>query len=256
MKSFKVAKISLVGAGPGDPDLLTLKALKAIKSAGVILYDALANGALLSHNPGAHAIYVGKRRGCQAYSQEAIIELMIDLARVYHHVVRLKGGDPSVFGRAAEEIEAARQHGIEVEVIPGISSYSAVAAGVQAPLTRRGESESFWVATGSTRDGRMSDDIRLAAQSSATVIVLMGMSRLAEIVAAFRLHKPADYPVCIVQHASLPQERMEAGTLADIVARKEASGIDNPAVIIFGQAVRHARPSALLHPLDNRVLAI
>lgn len=256
MKSFKVAKITLVGAGPGDPDLLTLKGLKAIKSADVILYDALASKVLLDHNPGAHHVFVGKRRGCQAFSQEEITALMIDFTYLYSHVVRLKGGDPMVFGRAAEEIEAARRYGIEVEVIPGISSYSAMAAYNQMPLTRRGECEGFWVTTGTTRSGEVSADLRLAAQSTATVVVLMGMSKLAEIVRLFRMYKPGEYPVCIVQHVSLEEERLVSGTLDNIVARRDEEGIDNPAVIVLGEAARHATARAYLQPDYTTRIAI
>lgn len=256
MKSFKVAKISLVGAGPGDPDLLTLKGLKAIKSADVILYDALANTALLAHNPGAHHVFVGKRRGYQAFSQEEITTMMIDLTCLYSHIVRLKGGDPMVFGRAAEEIEAARQQGIEVEVIPGISSYSAMAAYHQMPLTRRGACEGFWVTTGTTQSGNLSSELVLAAQSKATVVVLMGMGKLDEIVRVFRQYKPAGYPVCIVQHVSLDEERFVSGTLDDIVRRRDSAGLSNPAVIVFGEAARHAIPRVYLEPSYPDRLAI
>lgn len=242
--------MTLVGAGPGDPELMTLKGMRAIEDADVILYDALANEAILEANPRAHRVFVGKRLGWQAYTQDEINGLLLRFARMHSHVVRLKGGDPMVFGRAAEEIDALRRHGIAVEVVPGISSYSGMAAAAQMSLTKRGESESFWVTTGTTSSGEVSGDIRLAAQSSATVLVLMGMRHLPQIVATFSQYKPLDYPVCIVQHATLPNERTVVGQLGDILALKAAAGISNPAVIVFGAAAMAvgAGRSELLRP--------
>ena len=154
--------LSLVGAGPGDPELITLKATKAISSADVILYDALANEELLEYaSPKAIKKFVGKRFGCHALSQQEINNLIIEYAFSHGHVIRLKGGDPFVFGRAHEEIEAARNAGINVQVIPGISSAIAVPASQMIPLTCRGINESFWVTTGTTQSGEISNDIKL-----------------------------------------------------------------------------------------------
>lgn len=230
------AKISLVGAGPGDPELLTLKGLRAIQSADVILYDSLANPVLLDHNPHAKKVFVGKRRGWQRFSQDQINSLLLDFARFNYHIVRLKGGDPMVFGRAMEEIEAAKEQGIEVEVIPGISSYSGMAAYHQLPLTQRGVSRSFWVMTGTNKDGNLSADIGIAASSSATVIVLMGMSKLAEIVYEFAQHKPHDYPVSIVQNATRPDARILTGQLDNIVALNAIAELGSPGLLVFGAA--------------------
>jgi uroporphyrin-III C-methyltransferase len=233
------AKITLVGAGPGDPELLTIKALRAIKSADVILYDSLANPELLDHNPHAKKVFVGKRRGMQKFSQEEINNLLIDFAKFPYHIVRLKGGDPMVFGRAMEEIEAARAHGIAVEVIPGISSYAGMAAYHQLPLTQRTVSQSFWVVTGTTREGDVSRDLDLAAQSSATVIVLMGMSQLARIIAIFARHQGPDYPVSIIQNATRPEARTLTGQLDNILALQEIAQLGSPGLLVFGAAAAH-----------------
>lgn len=234
--------LSLVGAGPGDPDLITLKAIKAIQKADVILYDALANEALLSYaRPGAITRFVGKRYGCHALSQEEINTLIIEYAFANGHVVRLKGGDPFVFGRAMEEIETARNAGIEVEVIPGISSALAVPASQMIPLTCRGINESFWVTTGTTQSGSISADLNLAAQSSATVIILMAMSKLEEIMDLFIKNGKSETPVAIIQDGTTDKEKIVTGKVKDIFFRSQHAGLSNPAIIMVGEVVN-------LHP--------
>src|SRR3954468_6932957 len=219
------ALLSLVGAGPGDPELITLKAIKALEQADVILYDALANDALLQYaRPGAITRFVGKRYGCHALSQQEINHLIIEYALPCNRVVRLKGGDPFVFGRAQEEIDAARQAGIEVEVIPGISSALAVPASQMIPLTCRGVNESFWVTTGTTQSGEISADIRLAAQSSATVIILMAMSKLEIIMEIFAEHGKSETPVAIIQNGTTEKEKLLIGKVKDIYYRAQHAG--------------------------------
>lgn len=236
------SRLTLVGAGPGDPDLITLKAIKILSAADVILYDALANEALLEHaKPGAILQFVGKRYGCHALSQSEINALIIEMATRHGHVVRLKGGDPFVFGRAQEEIEAARAHGIPVDVVPGISSALAVPASQMLPLTCRGINESFWVTTGTTQSGELSADIELAAKSSATVIILMAMSKLERITDIFKANGKGDTPVAIIQNGTCANEKMVIGTVTDIVFRAEHAGLSNPAIIMIGEVVR-------LHP--------
>ena len=177
----------LVGAGPGDPELITLKAVKCLQVADVILYDALVNVSLLSHaSKTCKKVFVGKRYGCHSLSQSEINALIMEYGSAHENIVRLKGGDPFVFGRAQEEIEAAVQYGMNVAVVPGISSAMAVPASQMIPVTCRGVSESFWVLTGTTRNGEISGDMILAAQSSATVIILMAMSRLEAITEVFK----------------------------------------------------------------------
>ncbi|TKK69756.1 uroporphyrinogen-III C-methyltransferase [Ilyomonas limi] len=234
--------LSLVGAGPGDPELITLKAIKVLQRANVILYDALANEELLNYTP-AKAIrqFVGKRFGCHALSQQEINTLIVDHAYKYGHVVRLKGGDPFVFGRAQEEIAAACAAGVEVEVIPGVSSAIAVPASQMIPLTCRGISESFWVTTGTLQSGELSPDIQLAAQSSATVVILMAMSKLESIMDVFKANGKKDTPVAIIQNGTTSKEKYVIGKVSDIYFKAQYEGLSNPAIIVVGEVVR-------LHP--------
>jgi len=232
-------KLTLVGAGPGDPDLITVKGIKALAQADVVMYDALVHPDLLEHcRPDALKVYVGKRRGAYSCVQEDINPLIVHYARHYGHVVRLKGGDSFVFGRGYEELEFAREHGLEVEVVPGLSSSYAVPASAGIPLTTRGLSESFWVVTGTTKDGAFSKDLRLAAQSTATVVILMGMHKLAEIMAVFEAAGKADMPVGIVQNGTLPEQRSLVGTVRDIQEKVTATGLSNPAIIVVGEVAR------------------
>jgi uroporphyrin-III C-methyltransferase len=234
--------LSLVGAGPGDPELITLKAVKCLRSADAILYDALANEELLAYaSPHTFKKFVGKRYGCHALSQQEINEEIVECAYKYGHVVRLKGGDPFVFGRATEEIEAAKAAGIEVEVIPGISSALAVPAMQMIPLTSRGLNESFWVTTGTTKSGEISADIKLAAQSSATVVILMAMSKLETIMEIFAGFGKMETPVAIIQDGTTPKEKIVIGKVKDIYYRAQFEQITNPAIVIVGEVVN-------LHP--------
>jgi uroporphyrin-III C-methyltransferase len=247
------AFISLVGAGPGDPDLITLKAVKTLGKADVILYDALANKDLLQYcRPGAVKQFVGKRYGCHALSQKEINELMVGYALSHGHVIRLKGGDPFVFGRAQEEIDAAREAGIGIEVIPGISSALAVPAGQLIPLTCRGINESFWVTTGTTKTGEVSADIKLAAQSSATVIILMAMSKLESIMDIFKTHGKSDTAVAIIQDGTTVNEKIIIGSVKDISFKAEFYQLTNPAIIIVGEVVR-LHPSLLKETVQQQV---
>lgn len=228
-------KVTLIGAGPGDPDLITLKGIKALKSADVVMYDALVAEELLDYcRPDALKVYVGKRRGAYSCMQEDINPLIVHYAQNYGHVVRLKGGDSFVFGRGYEELDYARQHGLMVDVIPGISSSYAVPAAAGVPLTSRGLSESFWVVTGTTKAGKLSKDLYLAAQSSATVVVLMGMHKLPEIADLFSEVGKREMPIAIVQNGTTPQQRVIVGTIGNIMDEVAKSGIDNPAVIVIG----------------------
>ena len=240
--NIKKPKLTVVGAGPGDVDLITVKAIKVLKTADVVLYDALVNEELLDYiNPEAAQIFVGKRRGCYKYQQEQINELIVARAKSSGHVVRLKGGDPFIFGRGAEEMEYAASFGIDVDVVPGISSSLAVAAYQNIPLTKRGSAESFWVITGTTKEHKISNDIELAAKSSATVVVLMGMSKLPQIVKLFQAEGKNDLPVAIIQNGTTVREKVGIGTVATIehiVAEKE---LKNPAIIVLGEVVKHRK---------------
>ena len=233
-----VPKLTLVGAGPGDPELITLKGIRAIREADVILYDALANDELLEYaKPDVPKIFVGKRRGSCAFSQEEINQMIIENALKYGHVVRLKGGDPFVFGRGFEELEFAKAFNIPVQVVPGITSAISVPEMQQIPITTRGINESFWVTTGTTKTGDLSGDIAIAAKSSATVVILMAMSKLEEIVKLFAAEGKNDTPVAIIQNGTLPTEKMVIGKVKNIVSEVKRHKLDNPAIIVIGEVV-------------------
>jgi len=236
------AKVTLVGAGPGDPELISLKGIKAIQKADVILYDALVNDELLDYaKADCIKIYVGKRAEQLSASQDEINRLLVDYALNYGHVVRLKGGDPFVFGRGGEEIDHVAQYGIETAVVPGISSAIGLTGLQQIPLTYRGISESFWVITGSKSDGSLSNDLYLAAESNATVVVLMGYGKLAEIVAIYREKKLHHLPIALIQNGSLPNEKVVLGTIDNILDESTEKRIGVPAIIIIGEVVAKHR---------------
>lgn len=235
--SIKTPKLTVVGAGPGDPDLITLKAIKALESADVVLYDALINESLLEYASQAEKIFVGKRKGCYAYQQEQINELIVSRAKSHGHVVRLKGGDPFIFGRGAEEIDYVQKYGVETNMVPGISSSLAVPAYQGIPLTKRGSSESFWVITGTTKSHKLSQDVRLAAKSNATVVILMGMSKLSEIVSIFAAENKQDVPVAIIQNGTTENEQFGFGLVKTIEQVVLDEKLSSPAIIVIGEVV-------------------
>ncbi len=232
-------KLTVVGAGPGDVDLITLKGIKALQHADVVLYDALVDQELLEYAVDAEHIFVGKRKGCYVYQQEQINELIVQRANSNKHVVRLKGGDPFVFGRGAEEMEYAAAHGLNVEVVPGISSSVAVPASQNVPVTKRGASESFWVITGTTKEHKLSADVALAAKSNATVVILMGMSKLPEITELFKREGKSNLPVAIIQNGTTDNEKIGIGTVASIENKAKEQQLSNPAIIVIGEVVNH-----------------
>lgn len=242
LKMNNNAKITLVGAGPGDPELISLKGIKAIESADVILYDALVNEQLLDYAPATCIkIYVGKRAEQQSIAQEEINQLLVDYALTHGHVVRLKGGDPYVFGRGGEEVDYVRQFGIETFVVPGISSSIGLTGLQQIPLTYRGISESFWVITGATSDGKLSKDLFTAVHTEATVVVLMGYSKLREIVALYKAAGKSELPIALIQNGSLPNEKLVLGTIDTILDESTEKRIGVPAIIILGEVVAKHR---------------
>lgn len=238
-RSQRLPRLTVVGAGPGDEELITLKAIKALKDADVVLYDALVNEKLLDYAPDAELIFVGKRMGCYAYRQEQINELLVSRANSHGHVVRLKGGDPFVFGRGAEEMAFAASHGLQVAMVPGISSAISVPGSQDIPVTKRGATESFWVLTGTTREHKLSADIALAAKSNATVVILMGMSKLAAIVALFKREGKAEMPVAIIQNGTCVNEKIGLGTIENIEGVVAQKQLANPAIIVIGEVVRY-----------------
>ncbi|MCW5922141.1 MAG: uroporphyrinogen-III C-methyltransferase [Saprospiraceae bacterium] len=233
-------RLSVVGAGIGDPEHITLKAVKALQSADAVLYDALVNEELLSYaSPSAAKVYVGKRRGEKAFTQEEINERIVAYAHCCGHVVRLKGGDPFVFGRGLEEMQYAQSQGIPVEYIPGVSSAIAGAGAAGIAVTTRGASRGFWALTATTDTGDLNPEIFTAADSDATIVVLMGIAKIADITLAFMTAGKTDMPVAVIQNATLPTQREVFGTVADIVEKVQESGIRSPAVIVIGEVVRH-----------------
>ncbi len=237
----KTPTVTMVGAGPGDPDLITMKGIKALRNADVILYDALVSAELLELvKPTCKRVYVGKRKGKKEFSQEEINQLIVFYATRYTNIVRLKGGDPYVFGRGHEELEYAMRRGVHVEVIPGVSSALAAPASVGIPLTKRGVNESFWVITGMLSSGEMSKDIAIAAQSSATVVILMGMTHLEKIAQLFLQERSASEPVAVIQHATTPMQKTVRGTVATIAALVHEEQISSPAVIVVGAVVNES----------------
>ena len=233
-------KVTLVGAGPGDPDLLTLKGAKALAEANVVLYDALANEEILAHAKNAIRIFVGKKIGNHAYTQDQINQLIVDNALTYGNVVRLKGGDPFIFGRGSEEIEFIESFGIETVVVPGISSVVAVPASLGISITKRGVSESFWAITGTTSDRKLSADVALAAQSSATVVILMGMHKLPQIIDLFQKEEKGDLPVAIIQNGTTSEEKVGVGTVNSILEIVKEKKLSSPAIIVLGEVVRES----------------
>jgi uroporphyrin-III C-methyltransferase len=238
----KQPKLTLVGAGPGDPELITLKAIRAIESADVILYDALVNKVLLEYSAEkALKIFVGKRAGLHSLIQTEINELIVEYALKNNHVVRLKGGDPMIFGRGQEEIEHAQSYGIETAIVPGISSAIAVPTLQHIPLTARGVSESFWVITATKANHEISKDIEIASQSSATVVILMGTQKIKEIVKIYQQQGKGNIGVAIIQNGTSENEKYVLGTIDTITEKAEDAQIGSPAVIVVGEVVK-------LHP--------
>ena len=237
MKNVQTPKLTIVGAGPGDVDLITIKAVKALQNAKVVLYDALVNEELLAYATNAEVVFVGKRFGCHAYSQDQINELIVVMAKKHGYVVRLKGGDPFVFGRGSEEIAYAQQFGVETAIVPGISSALGVPAANGISLTQRTVSESFWVITGTTSDHKLSKDVDLASQSSATVVILMGMHKLDEIVALYQKNRTDDLPIAIIQNGTTTKQKKVVGTISSIAALVKDQQIASPAIIIIGEVV-------------------
>jgi len=247
----KISKLTLVGAGPGDPDLITLKGIKAIKDADVILYDALIDSSLLDFaKKDVIKIFVGKRGGKNYMKQEEINQLIIQKAFDHGHVVRLKGGDPFVFGRGHEEMEYAKSFGIETAIVPGISSAIAVPEMQEIPVTKRGISESFWVITATTKKGAISNDLLLAAQSTATIIILMGMNKLPEIISVFEELGKSDTPIAIIQNGTTANEKIAIGTIDTILANATENKLGSPAIILIGEVVNE-HPSVVEKALEH-----
>ena len=238
----KATRVFLVGAGPGDPDLLTIKAVKAIAAADVVLLDDLVNREVLQHaRPGVRVIEVGKRGGCQSTPQEFIERMMVAEARAGHCVVRLKGGDPFMFGRGGEEVAALRAEGIAVEVVNGISSGLAAPSSIGVPLTHRQYSQGAVFITGHGKTAEHNPDWATLAKLDLTLVIYMGVARCAEIQAALLAGgKNADTPVAVVQSATSAAQAQLITTLGQLPMALAASGLGSPSIIVIGDVVRCA----------------
>jgi uroporphyrin-III C-methyltransferase len=246
MTSASSPRCTLVGAGPGDPELLTLKAAKAIANATVLLVDDLVNEAVLEHaSPCARIVHVGKRGGCKSTPQAFIHKLMIQAVQAGERVVRLKGGDPFIFGRGGEEVEQLRLEGIEVDVINGITSGLAGLSSLGAPLTHRDHAHGVVFVTGHAKPGDAGTDwvalSQTAHQARLTLVIYMGVSSLHAIQTGLLQGLPASTPVAIVQHASLPQQRQALTALGQLAETVASEGLQSPSIIVVGDVVQGAR---------------
>jgi uroporphyrin-III C-methyltransferase len=234
--------VTLVGAGPGDPDLLTLKAVKAIQAATVLLVDDLVSDAVVAlAAPGARVIHVGKRGGCRSTPQSFIEKLMVAAVREGEHVVRLKGGDPFIFGRGGEEVEHLRAEGIEPAVVNGITAGLAAATALGVPLTHRQHAHGVLFITGHAQHGVDGPDWRALAATARdarlTLVIYMGVSGAARIEQGLLAELPAATPVAVVQRVSLPGERQLVTTLGDLSAAIAREQLASPAVIVVGDVI-------------------
>ncbi|MBX9818937.1 MAG: uroporphyrinogen-III C-methyltransferase [Burkholderiaceae bacterium] len=234
--------VTLVGAGPGDPELLTLKALKAIQQATVLLVDDLVNDAIIAHaNPAARVVHVGKRGGCKSTPQSFIERLMITAAQEGETVVRLKGGDPFIFGRGGEEVEHLQAAGIRVSVINGITAGLAAVTSLNVPLTHREHAHGVVFVTGHAKPGDAGTDwpalAAAAQQAKLTLVIYMGVSGVADIQAGLLQGLRAETPVAIIQNASLPTQRHAACTLQSLQATIHREQLASPSVIVVGDVV-------------------
>lgn len=234
------ACVYLVGAGPGDPELLTLRAARLLASADVLVYDNLvSDGVLALANPKAERIYAGKRRNEHTLRQEQINALLVQLAQDGKRVVRLKGGDPFIFGRGGEEMQKLAEHGVSFEVVPGITAASGVACYAGIPLTHRDHAQTCLFVTGHLKDGNPELDWTALVRPQQTVVIYMGLSGLPEICRQLIAHgAPTDRPIAIVQHGTLATQRVLTGTLADLPAKVAGSGFSSPSLLIVGDVVR------------------
>ena len=238
---MRVGRVALVGAGPGDPGLLTIRGRKLLRRADVVVYDRLVDRRLLDLAPAdTLRIFAGKARGVHALSQEDINALLVAHARRGHRVVRLKGGDPFVFGRGGEEAVALAAADIPFEVVPGVSAAIAVPAYAGIPLTYRGIASSFAVVTGHEDTGKGAPAVDWARLATAvdTLVILMGLTGLPRIAHTLMAHgRPPETPVALVRHGTTEAQETIVGTLGDIAARVEDAGFTPPVLAIVGDVV-------------------
>lgn len=246
-------KVYLVGAGPGDPELLTLKGRRLLQVCDAVIYDRLVSEKLLDYvKKDCERIFVGKTVGNHALKQEEINQVIIEKAAVHSVIVRLKGGDPFVFGRGGEEVLALKEQGIPYEVVPGVTSAIAAAAYAGIPVTHRGNSQSFTVITGHTaeEEKHLPEDLSSLARAAGTLIILMGISNLDRITEELSAGgKHPDTPVAVVSNGTTPYQKEVRGKLSDICRKVKEAGIKAPAVIIVGSVAELDMKGTITYPL-------
>ena len=254
MKNPVTGKVTLVGAGPGDPDLLTLRALKAISQADVVVYDRLVSDEIMALVPEtAERIDVGKMPRFHTMPQDAINELLVSLAFQGRNVARLKGGDPLIFGRGSEEADALRDAGIAVSYVPGITAAQGAASSTGVPLTHRGLATGVRYVTGHrARDAALDLDWPSLASEDTTLVVYMGAANIGEIAANLIAHgMPASLPVMAVASATTRREQRLVAVLGDIAARVESAALEAPVLFVIGHVVSLYRPGASSDAADR-----
>ena len=233
-------KVYLVGAGPGDPELLTLRAVRLLENADAVVYDHLVSGAVLDFVPQtAERIYAGKRRNEHTMRQEQINALLVNLAQEGKQVVRLKGGDPFIFGRGGEELQTLAAQGIAFEVVPGVTAASGVSSYAGIPLTHRDYAQSCLFVTGHLKDGTADLDWPSMVRPRQTVVIYMGLGGLPEICRQMIFHgAPARLPIAVVQDGSIATQKVVTGTLADMPERVAQAGLKSPCLTLIGDVVK------------------
>ncbi|GGK75060.1 uroporphyrinogen-III C-methyltransferase [Amphritea balenae] len=235
--------VFLVGAGPGDPDLLTVKALRLIENADILVYDRLVSEEIVGlTNPQAEKIFVGKKDGYHSLPQDQINQLLVDYAAKGKDVVRLKGGDPYIFGRGGEEAEQLSEAGISFQVVPGITAAAGCSAATGIPLTHRDHAQSVKFITGHLKKGDLKHDWHNLAKSGQTLVFYMGLNSLGTISSKLIEHGcPASMPVALVQDGTTAKQRLLTGTLENIEQRCLQAGFSSPSLIIIGTVVSMAQ---------------
>ncbi len=242
-------RVLIVGAGPGDPDLLTLKALQAMQRADLVLHDSLIGPDILNYvRRDAERFHVGKRKGAHALSQDETNRLMVEHAKAGKTVVRLKGGDPFVFGRGGEEKAFLEAHGVDVEVVPGITAATGAGAATGIPLTHRDDAQAVTFVTGFFQGGMPDLDWPALARERQTLVVYMGVGTAGLIADKLIEHgAPADRPVAVIEKASLPDQRLFTGRLENLERLVADNRVTGPALLVVGEVVRHADAAKLTH---------